>query len=65
MRIVPFRDELSISEKLKVAEDLSHEISGQLGLREQLEVINIINPSASVRSADTHFVIGTYWCMYK
>jgi hypothetical protein len=55
---IDFRDDLSESEKLVLAEEISVEISQRLGLREQIEVISIINPSASVRPNDTHFSIG-------
>lgn len=41
-------------------EDLSRVISNELGLREQLEVIRIINPSAEVSPTDKEFVIGQY-----
>lgn len=48
---------LSAEERVHVIEDLSHIVSRELGLREQLEVIRIINPSASVSPTDTEFVI--------
>lgn len=48
---------LSPEERLQVVEDLSHIVSRELGLREQMEVIQIINPTASVSPTDTEFVI--------
>ncbi|XP_060074513.1 protein FAM199X-B-like [Ylistrum balloti] len=48
---------LSPEERVQVVEDLSHIVSRELGLREQMEVIRIINPSASVSPTDTEFVI--------
>lgn len=45
-------------EKASVIEELSRVISNELGLREQLEVIRIINPSAEVSPTDKEFVIG-------
>lgn len=55
-----------VEEKLSVIEHLSRLISTQLGLREQLEVIRLINPTANVSPTDTEFVISkcfTYLCM--
>lgn len=47
-------------EKTTVIEDLSRVISNELGLREQLEVIRIINPTAHVSPTDKEFVIDVY-----
>ncbi|OWF51926.1 protein FAM199X-B-like [Mizuhopecten yessoensis] len=44
-------------ERVQVVEDLSHIVSRELGLREQMEVIRIINPAANVSPTDTEFVI--------
>lgn len=52
------RSTLSDDEKASVIEELSRVISNELGLREQLEVIRIINPSAEVSPTDKEFVIG-------
>ncbi|KAL5007655.1 hypothetical protein ScPMuIL_016461 [Solemya velum] len=49
---------LSVNEQLAVIEHLSRLISSQLGLREQLEVIRLINPTAKVSPTDTEFVIN-------
>ena len=34
-----------------------------MGLREQMEIIKIINPEAAISSTDTEFVIGKFICM--
>lgn len=52
------RSTLCDDEKASVIEELSRVISNELGLREQLEVIRIINPSAEVSPTDKEFVIG-------
>ncbi|KAL3842838.1 hypothetical protein ACJMK2_020821 [Sinanodonta woodiana] len=49
--------ELTKRERRDVVEDISLTISQNLGLREQLEVIRIINPTASISTTDTEFVI--------
>ena len=41
-----------------MVEELTDIISTQMGLREQLEVIKIINPKANISPADSEFVIG-------
>lgn len=48
---------MSSQEKMATIEDLTMNISNNLGLREQLEVIRILNPSATVLPTDTEFVI--------
>lgn len=45
-------------QQVAVIEDLTKIISNEMGLREQMEVIRIINPVASISSNDTEFVIG-------
>ena len=45
-------------EKMETIEDLTTCISNELGLREQLDVIRILNPNATVLPTDTEFVIG-------
>ncbi|XP_022313430.1 protein FAM199X-like [Crassostrea virginica] len=47
-------------EKTTVIEELSRIISNDLGLREQLEVIRIINPAAHVSPTDKEFVIDIF-----
>ncbi|XP_048731138.2 protein FAM199X-like isoform X2 [Ostrea edulis] len=47
-------------EKTSVIEEISRVISNELGLREQLEVIRIINPSAHISPTDKEFVIDIY-----
>lgn len=49
--------QLSRQEKLKLVEELSATISCDLGLREQLDVIKIINPLTNINNIDKEFVI--------
>lgn len=49
--------EVCSREQIRMIEDLTNIISTQMGLREQLEVIKIINPSASISPTDSEFVI--------
>ena len=46
------------TEQMTTIQELSDVISHQMGLREQLEVIRIMNPRANVLHTDTEFVIG-------
>ncbi|XP_064603645.1 protein FAM199X-like [Liolophura sinensis] len=48
---------MSCEEQVEVVEELSRVISNELGLREQLEVIKMISPSADVSPTDKEFVI--------
>lgn len=48
---------LSFNEQIEVVEALTEVISQELGLREQLEIIQIINPTAAVSPTQTEFVI--------
>lgn len=48
---------MTAEEQLGTVEALTEIISHQMGLREQLEVIKIIDPVAVISSADTEFVI--------
>lgn len=45
-------------EKLETVEELSSTVTNRLGLREQLEVIRIINPLADASTTDAEFYIG-------
>ena len=45
-------------ERLETVEELSSTVTNDLGLREQLEVIRIINPLADTSSTDSEFFIG-------
>ncbi len=56
--MLSFRGHLSSSEQVTVIEEMSQVISSEMGLREQLEVIRIINPTAKVSPTDREFVIG-------
>lgn len=48
---------LSGSQQTKLLETLMETVSHKLGLREQLDIINIINPSAQLSPSDTEFFI--------
>ena len=45
-------------ERLETVEELSSTVTNDLGLREQLEVIRIINPLADLPTTDSEFFIG-------
>ena len=49
---------MSNTEQMTTIQELSDVISHKMGLREQLEVIRIMNPDANVLRTDTEFVIG-------
>jgi len=48
---------MPLEEQLEVVENLTNIISTQMGLREQLDIIRIIEPSAIISPTDTEFVI--------
>ena len=50
---------MSSEDQVDTVEYLTRVVSVTMGLREQLEIIRIINPSARVLPTDTEFVIGT------
>ena len=45
-------------EQVEAVEYITRVVSTMLGLREQLDIIRIINPDARVLPSDTEFVIG-------
>jgi len=49
---------MSSSDRLKLIDELSLTISEQLDLREQLEIIKIIDPTANLNRQHMEFVIG-------
>jgi len=49
---------MSSDEQLQSIEYLTQVVSTTLGLREQLDIIRIISPDATVSSQDTEFFIG-------
>ncbi len=55
-----YRSKMSSLEQTRIVEEISSVVSHQMGLREQLEVIRIINPQALVSPTDAEFVIGKY-----
>ena len=48
------------AEQVTTIQELSNVISHKMGLREQLEVIRIMNPQANVMHSDTEFIIGKF-----
>ena len=51
-------------ERLETVEELSSTVTNSLGLREQLEVIRIINPLADTSTTESEFFIGRYSVLY-
>jgi len=49
--------DLTYTEQVKIIEDLTQIVSSQMGLREQLNIIRIIDPSAVVSKTATEFAI--------
>ena len=52
-------------EKLETVEELSATVTNHLSLREQLEVIRIINPLADTSTTESEFFIGTCMTIFK
>lgn len=50
---------MSSEEHTSAVECLTRIVNDEMGLREQLEIIRIINQDAKFRPTDTQFVIGT------
>jgi len=46
------------NERSKAVDCLTKIINDEMGLREQLEIIRILNPDAKLRPTDKQFVIG-------
>lgn len=53
---------MTVTEQQGAVESLTHIVSSTMGLREQLDVIRILNPKAVVSATDTEFEIG--WCSF-
>ena len=51
---------MSSDEQVAAVEYITRVVSTTLGLREQLDIIRIISPEATVLPSDTEFVIGVY-----
>ena len=45
-------------ERCRTVDSLTKIVNDEMGLREQLEIIRIINPDARLKRTDTQFVIG-------
>ena len=55
---------MTSSQQRETIEHLTQVVSSSMGLREQLDVIRIVNPQAVVSSTDTEFEIGTRFVLY-
>ena len=53
---------MTTDEQRETIEDLTQIVSSTMGLREQLDVIRILNPDAVVSPTDTEFEIGKPLC---
>jgi hypothetical protein len=51
---------MSIEEHTNAVECLTGIVNDEMGLREQLEIIRIINPDTKLSPTDTQFVIGRF-----
>lgn len=49
---------MSDDEQSKAVEYLTRIINDEMGLREQLEIIRILNPDTKLKPTDTQFIIG-------
>ena len=52
---------MTVAEQRGAVENLTQVVSSTMGLREQIDVIRILNPQAVVSATDTEFEIG--WCL--
>jgi hypothetical protein len=50
-------------EKSKILKCLTGIINDEMGLREQLEIIRILNPDSKLKPTDTQYVIGNVCSM--
>ena len=51
-------------EQSKAVEYLTRIINDEMGLREQLEIIRILNTETKLKPTDTQFIIGIYSPIY-
>lgn len=51
---------MSSDDQVEAVESLTRVASLTMGLREQMDIIRIINPEATVLPTDTEFEIGKY-----
>ena len=58
--IISYRSSFTSSQQTAVLELVMDSVSQKLGLREQLDIINIINPNAQLSPTDTEFFIGMF-----
>lgn len=55
---------MTSSQQREAIEHLTQVVSSSMGLREQLDVIRIVNPQAVVSSTDTEFEIGMRFVLF-
>lgn len=60
-----FRNKMSSDNQVEAVELLTRVASMTMGLREQMDIIKIINPEATVLPTDTEFEIGNYGIWLK
>ena len=51
---------MTSDEQSKAVEYLKRIINDEMGLREQLEIIRILNPDTKLKPTDTQFIIGIF-----
>lgn len=51
-------------ERSKTVKALTRIINDEMGLREQLEIIRILNPDIKLKPTDTQFVIGNFFFLF-
>ncbi len=54
------RNKMDDDERSRTIEFLTKIINDEMGLREQLEIIRILNPDAKLKRTDTQFIIGEF-----
>jgi len=52
---------MTSDEQSKAVEYLKRIINNEMVLREQLEIIRILNPDTKLKPTDTHFIIGIFY----
>lgn len=61
MLLLSYRNKMSSTDQVEAVETLTRVASLTMGLQEQIEIIRIINPKATVLPTDTEFEIGKKW----
>jgi hypothetical protein len=60
-----YRNDLNENEKVVIVDQISQSISRNLGLREQLEIIKIINPKSSVSSKIFNISVASWDSVFR